>query len=83
MGLTGAYNDPLQEQDGISVIKYAFSKGITFFDTADVYGANANELLVGKVQTVSFLLLFTVSVFSSLVNLLFLLFAVEILTHFN
>uniref|UniRef100_A0A0R0KVN6 NADP-dependent oxidoreductase domain-containing protein n=1 Tax=Glycine max TaxID=3847 RepID=A0A0R0KVN6_SOYBN len=48
MGLTGAYNDPLQEQDGISVIKYAFSKGITFFDTADVYGANANELLVGK-----------------------------------
>ncbi|ESW19183.1 hypothetical protein PHAVU_006G103300 [Phaseolus vulgaris] len=48
MGLTGAYNDPLPEEDGISIINYAFSKGITFFDTADVYGANANELLVGK-----------------------------------
>lgn len=54
MGLTGAYNDPLPEEDGISIINYAFSKGITFFDTADVYGANANELLVGKVQIVSF-----------------------------
>ncbi|WVY93068.1 hypothetical protein V8G54_032156 [Vigna mungo] len=48
MGLTGSYNEPLPEEDGISIIKYAFSKGITFFDTADVYGANANEVLVGK-----------------------------------
>lgn len=50
MGLSGAYNDPLPQQDGISVINYAFSKGITFFDTADVYGDNgANEILLGKV----------------------------------
>ncbi|KAK7269170.1 hypothetical protein RIF29_21886 [Crotalaria pallida] len=49
MGLTGGYNDPVADEDGISIIKYAFSKGITFFDTADVYGANnANEVLVGK-----------------------------------
>ncbi|KAK9732854.1 hypothetical protein RND81_04G027100 [Saponaria officinalis] len=48
MGLTGAYNAPLSEIDGISIIKYAFSKGITFFDTADVYGATTNEVLVGK-----------------------------------
>ncbi|KAL5136105.1 putative aldo-keto reductase 1 [Glycine soja] len=48
LGLTGAYNEPLPEQDGISIIKYAFSKGITFFDTADVYGAGANEILLGK-----------------------------------
>ncbi|XP_027352396.1 probable aldo-keto reductase 1 isoform X1 [Abrus precatorius] len=49
MSLSGAYNDPLPEDQGISVIKYAFSQGITFFDTADVYGANnANELLLGK-----------------------------------
>ncbi|WJX85547.1 palmitoyltransferase akr1 [Trifolium repens] len=49
MGLSGAYNDPLPEQDAISVINYAFTKGITFFDTADVYGANgANEILLGK-----------------------------------
>lgn len=49
MGLTGAYNDPLPEQDGISVINYAFSKGVTFFDTADIYGVSgANEILLGK-----------------------------------
>ncbi|KAL9235124.1 hypothetical protein vseg_009916 [Gypsophila vaccaria] len=48
MGLTGAYNAPLSEADGVSIIKYAFSKGITFFDTADVYGATTNEVLVGK-----------------------------------
>ncbi|XP_027352400.1 probable aldo-keto reductase 1 [Abrus precatorius] len=49
MSLSGAYNDPLPEDQGISVIKYAFSQGITFFDTADVYGTNnANELLLGK-----------------------------------
>jgi len=53
MGLSGAYNDPLPEEDGISIIKYAFSKGITFFDTADVYGPHTNELLVGKVQILS------------------------------
>lgn len=48
MGLTGAYNSPLSDEDGISIIKHAFNKGITFFDTADVYGGNANEVLVGK-----------------------------------
>ncbi|KAE9611982.1 hypothetical protein Lal_00048888 [Lupinus albus] len=48
MGLSGSYNDPVAEEDGISIIKYAFNNGITFFDTADIYGANANEVLVGK-----------------------------------
>ncbi|XP_058085792.1 probable aldo-keto reductase 1 isoform X2 [Magnolia sinica] len=48
VGLTGAYNAPLSEEDGISIIKDAFSKGITFFDTANSYGAGANEILVGK-----------------------------------
>ncbi|XP_020104676.1 probable aldo-keto reductase 1 [Ananas comosus] len=48
MGLTGIYNSPLSEEAGISIIKYAFSKGITFFDTADVYGPHTNEILVGK-----------------------------------
>ncbi|KAL9447673.1 hypothetical protein AB3S75_015195 [Citrus x aurantiifolia] len=48
MGLTGMYNSPVSEEDGISIIKHAFNKGITFFDTADVYGAQANEVLVGK-----------------------------------
>ncbi|KAG2696614.1 hypothetical protein I3760_07G065500 [Carya illinoinensis] len=48
MGLSGAYNSPLSDVDGISVIKYAFSKGITFFDTADIYGPHTNEILLGK-----------------------------------
>ncbi|XP_044481365.1 probable aldo-keto reductase 1 [Mangifera indica] len=48
MGLTGIYNAPLSEEDGISIIKEAFNKGITFFDTADVYGAHSNEVMVGK-----------------------------------
>ncbi|RDX77967.1 putative aldo-keto reductase 1 [Mucuna pruriens] len=49
LGLTGAYNDPVPEQDRISIINYAFTKGITFFDTADVYGAGSNEFFLGKV----------------------------------
>ncbi|KAL2345804.1 hypothetical protein Fmac_007089 [Flemingia macrophylla] len=48
MGLSGGYSDPLPEEDAISVINYAFSQGITFFDTSDVYGGTANEVLVGK-----------------------------------
>ncbi|KAK7337904.1 hypothetical protein VNO77_18495 [Canavalia gladiata] len=48
MSLSGVYNDPVPEEVAISLIKHAFTKGITFFDTADVYGARANEVLVGK-----------------------------------
>lgn len=51
MGLTGIYNPPVSDEDGIAVIKHAFSKGITFFDTSDIYGADhANEILVAKVR---------------------------------
>ena len=57
MGLSGAYNSPLSDEDGISVINYAFNKGITFFDTADAYGPHSNELLRGKVQVPNFYLL--------------------------
>ncbi|OMO96358.1 Aldo/keto reductase [Corchorus olitorius] len=48
MGLTGMYNDPVPDDVGISIIKHAFDKGITFFDTADAYGPETNEILVGK-----------------------------------
>ncbi|KAL4612618.1 hypothetical protein ACB092_08G213400 [Castanea dentata] len=48
MSLTGVYNSPLPEEDGIAVIKYAFSKGITFFESSDVYGPHTNEILLGK-----------------------------------
>lgn len=50
MGLSGTYNDPVPEEVGISIIKHAFSQGITFFDTSDIYGPHANEVLVGKVN---------------------------------
>ena len=50
MGLTGVYNDPVPEEVGISIITDAFAKGITFFDTSDIYGPKLNEILVGKVN---------------------------------
>ena len=52
MGLTGAYDNPVPDDVGIAIIKHAFSKGITFFDTADVYGPFTNEVLVGKVTAI-------------------------------
>jgi aryl-alcohol dehydrogenase-like predicted oxidoreductase len=48
MSLTGGYNSPLSEEDGTSIIKHAFNKGITFFDTSDAYGPQTNEILLGK-----------------------------------
>ncbi|PON87136.1 Aldo/keto reductase/potassium channel subunit beta [Trema orientale] len=48
LGLSGINIPPVPEEEGISMIKYAFSKGITFFDTADSYGPFSNEILVGK-----------------------------------
>ncbi|XP_022143047.1 probable aldo-keto reductase 1 isoform X2 [Momordica charantia] len=48
MGLTGVYNYSLSDEDGISIIKEAFNRGVTFFDTSDIYGPHSNEILVGK-----------------------------------
>lgn len=48
MGLTGVYNSCVSDEDGISILKEAFNRGITFFDSADVYGPHSNEILVGK-----------------------------------
>ncbi|GMP77172.1 hypothetical protein CsSME_00033537 [Camellia sinensis var. sinensis] len=48
-GLSGVYNDPLSHETGCSIIKEAFSKGVTFFDTSDHYGQNYdNEIMLGK-----------------------------------
>lgn len=53
-GLSGILNAPLSHDAGCSVIKEAFQRGITFFDTADVYGDNHdNEIMVGKVLLLS------------------------------
>ncbi|KAK6915427.1 NADP-dependent oxidoreductase domain [Dillenia turbinata] len=49
MSLSGNYSSPLPEEDGIAVIKHAFGRGITLFDTSNFYGGNgANEILIGK-----------------------------------
>lgn len=47
MGLSEFYG-PTDETTAIHVIHNAFQKGITFFDTADMYGKGANEILLGK-----------------------------------
>nr|KYP74462.1 Auxin-induced protein PCNT115 family [Cajanus cajan] len=47
-GLSGVFKAPVPEEVGISLIKDAFRKGITFFDTSDFYGPHTNELLLGK-----------------------------------
>lgn len=52
MGLSGVYNDPVSEEVGISILKHAFNRGITFFDTSDVYGPHTNEVLLGKVSVI-------------------------------
>src|ERR1700722_5111067 len=48
MGLSSAYGPPVPRQDGIKIIRTAFERGVTFFDTAEAYGPFANEELVGE-----------------------------------
>src|SRR5579862_7095170 len=48
MGLSFGFGPPVPKQDGIALIRAAFERGITFFDTAEVYGAYTNEELVGE-----------------------------------
>lgn len=48
-GLSGILNAPLSHEAGCSLIIDAFQKGITYYDTADIYGQNRdNEIMVGK-----------------------------------
>src|SRR3954470_10275245 len=48
MGLSFGYGPPVDEQAGIELIRAAVDFGVTFFDTAEVYGPYTNEELVGK-----------------------------------
>jgi len=48
MGLSGSYNAPLPKSEGIRLIQSAYERGVTFFDTAEVYGPFANEELLGE-----------------------------------
>jgi aryl-alcohol dehydrogenase-like predicted oxidoreductase len=48
MGLSHGYGPAVDKQAGISLIRAAFERGVTFFDTAEVYGPYTNEDLVGE-----------------------------------
>ena len=48
MGLSFGYGPAVDKPQGISVIRAAVERGVTFFDTAEVYGAYTNEELVGE-----------------------------------
>jgi aryl-alcohol dehydrogenase-like predicted oxidoreductase len=48
MGLSFGYGPAVDKEQGISVIRAAAERGVTFFDTAEVYGPFANEELVGE-----------------------------------
>jgi aryl-alcohol dehydrogenase-like predicted oxidoreductase len=48
MGMSFGYGPAVDKKDGISLIRAAVERGITFFDTAEVYGPYTNEELVGE-----------------------------------
>jgi aryl-alcohol dehydrogenase-like predicted oxidoreductase len=48
MGISFGYGPAANRQDGIAVIRAAYDGGVTFFDTAEVYGPYDNEDLVGE-----------------------------------
>jgi aryl-alcohol dehydrogenase-like predicted oxidoreductase len=48
MGMSFGYGPPKDKQEMISVIRSAVELGVTFFDTAEVYGPFTNEELVGE-----------------------------------
>jgi aryl-alcohol dehydrogenase-like predicted oxidoreductase len=48
MGLSTSYGQPTEKRAAISLIREAVASGVTFFDTAEVYGPFTNEELVGE-----------------------------------
>jgi aryl-alcohol dehydrogenase-like predicted oxidoreductase len=48
MGLSSGFGPPTPKDQGIALIRAAFEQGVTFFDTAEVYGPFTNEELVGE-----------------------------------
>jgi aryl-alcohol dehydrogenase-like predicted oxidoreductase len=48
MSMTGGYSDKPDRQEMMSLIRTAVDRGVTFFDTAEIYGPYANEELVGE-----------------------------------
>ena len=48
MGLSFGYGPAVDKQEGIALIRSAVERGVTFFDTAEVYGPYTNEEIVGE-----------------------------------
>src|SRR6266481_5595409 len=48
MGMSFSYGPAMDKKEGISLIRAAVERGVTFFDTAEVYGPFTNEELVGE-----------------------------------
>jgi len=50
MNLTGSYgpNTLPSEEESIHLLRTAYEHGVNFFDTSDIYGPHANEILLGK-----------------------------------
>ena len=48
MGLSFGLGPAVDKQSGVSLVRAAFERGVTFFDTAEVYGPFTNEELVGE-----------------------------------
>jgi aryl-alcohol dehydrogenase-like predicted oxidoreductase len=48
MSISSNYGPPADKAQGISTIRAAHAKGVTFFDTAEVYGPHTSERLVGE-----------------------------------
>jgi aryl-alcohol dehydrogenase-like predicted oxidoreductase len=48
MGLSFGFGPAVEKQQGVSLIRAAVERGVTFFDTAEIYGAYTNEELVGE-----------------------------------
>ena len=48
MGMSHSYGHPLDKQEAISLVRKAVERGVTFFDTAEIYGPCTNEELVGE-----------------------------------
>jgi aryl-alcohol dehydrogenase-like predicted oxidoreductase len=47
MGIDFGYSHKLSKEDGMALIRQAADRGVTFFDTAEVYGPFSNEIMVG------------------------------------
>lgn len=48
MSMAGVYNPPQPKKEMVAVIRTAFEQGVTFFDTAEVYGPHYSEEIVGE-----------------------------------